>query len=204
MKMCSLQWLTLAAGLLVFQCSWSAVNPWIESYRLEGLAQYEAAAKALEPVISANAKHEFAILRRGWLNYLRGAHNDAMRDYQKALDINPQSLEARLGIILPLLAQQRWREAASQANKVLEVAPWNYYAHVRLMIAEEGERQWETLAKHAARVSERYPSDAAALVYLARANIWLGKSSAARSAYEQVLEREPGSLEALQYLGGAH
>ena len=199
-KMRSLCGMLLLAVLLAAQSAWAEVDPWAESYRLEALGQFDAAAKALEPVIRANAQHEFAFLRRGWLNYLRGDHNASLEDYRKALEINRHSLEARLGVILPLLAQQRWREAASEANKVLEVAPWNYYAHVRLMIAEEGERQWDILAKHAAQVAQHYPSDATVLVYLARANIWLGNNSAARRAYEQVLERVPGHIEALQYL----
>lgn len=183
--------------------SWSAVDPWVESYRLEALGQYESAAESLDKLIKVNPRHEFAILRHGWLNYLHGAHNEALRDYQRALEINPESLDARLGLMLPLIAQQRWREVASHANKVLEVAPWNYYAHIRLMMSEEGERKWQTLAKHAKTVSQRYPSDASALVYLARANIWLKNDKAARHAYEQVLERVPGHIEARQFLIGS-
>ena len=183
--------------------AWSAVDPWVESYRLEALSQYENAAKSLDTVIKANPRHEFAILRHGWLNYLHGAHNQAMRDYQKALEINPESLDARIGLMLPLIAQQRWREVASHADKVLEVAPWNYYAHVRLMMSEEGERKWDALAKHAKRVSQRYPSDATALVYLARANAWLKNHAEASRVYKQVLERVPGHIEAMQYLSGA-
>lgn len=192
--------LCLLAGLAVPVAAWSAVDPWTESYRLEALTQYDAAANALAPVIKVNPRHEFAILRQGWLNYLRGAHNESIQDYQKALDINPASLDARLGLMLPLIAQQRWREVASQADKVLAVAPWNYYAHVRLMISEEGERKWDSLAKHALKVSQHYPSDATVLVYLARANVWLQRDKEARRAYEQVLERVPNHIEALQYL----
>lgn len=179
---------------------WAATNPWAESYRLEALTQFEGAAKSLEQIIRENPRHEFAVLRHGWLNYLRGAHNEAIRDYQKALDINPTSLDARLGLMLPLIAQQRWREVTSHAHKVLEVSPWNYYAHVRLMISEEGEKKWDTLAKHAEQVTKHYPSDATVLVYLARANAWMKKDKEARRAYEQVLERVPGHLEATQYL----
>lgn len=179
---------------------WSAVDPWTESYRLEALTQYEGAEKSLEVVIKDNPRHEFAILRHAWLNYLQGAHNEAIRDYQKALDINPNSLEARLGLMLPLIAQQRWREVASHVDKVLKVAPWNYYAHVRLMMSEEGEKKWDALASHAKNVSQRYPSDATILVYLARANVLLKNDKNARRAYEQVLERVPGHIEAVQYL----
>jgi tetratricopeptide (TPR) repeat protein len=178
----------------------AAVNPWVESYRLEALSQYDNAAKVMGSIIKNNPKNNFAVSRRGWLNYLRGAHNDSIRDYQKSLDINPESLDARLGLLLPLIAQQRWREVSSNANKALKIAPWNYYAHVRLMISEEGEKKWDTLAKHARKVSQRYPSDATVLVYLARANDWMKNNKEARRAYERVLERVHGHIEATQYL----
>lgn len=176
------------------------MDPWAESYRLEALSQYDNAAKVMSSIIKNNPNNNFAVSRRGWLNYLRGAHHESIRDYQKALDINPKSLDARLGLLLPFLAQQRWREVSSNANKALKIAPWNYYAHVRLMISEEGEKKWDALAKHARNVSQRYPSDATVLVYLARANDWMKKNKEARRAYEKVLERVPGHIEAAQYL----
>ncbi len=179
---------------------WAAVDPWTESYRLEALTQYKNAAKAMNPIIKKNPKNDFAISRRGWLNYLRGAHNESVRDYQKALKINPKSLDARLGLLLPLLAQQRWREASSNANKALKIAPWNYYAHVRLMICEEGQKKWNTLAKHAKSVSQRYPSDATIQVYLARAYFRLNKIDLAVAAYRRALERIPGHIEASQFI----
>ena len=192
----------IAAFIIIFtnSISWAAMDPWTESYRLEALSQYDNAAKVMGSIIKNNPKNNFAVSRRGWLNYLRGVHNESIRDYQKALDINPKSLDARLGLLLPLIAQQRWREVSSNANKALKVAPWNYYAHVRLMVSEEGEKKWDTLAKHARNVSQRYPSDATVLVYLARANDWMKNNKEARRAYEKVLERVPGHIEATQYL----
>lgn len=180
----------------------ATVDPWAESYRLEALTQYDAASKALDPIISKYARNEFAVLRQGWLNYLQGNHNQSIKDYQKAIEINPDSLDAKLGITLPLLAQQRWNEVASTIDQILKIAPWNYYAHLRLMIAEEGMKQWATLEKHARNVFSRYPSDATILVYLARAQRWLNKNTEAREAYKLVLERVPGHIEALQFLEG--
>jgi len=178
----------------------AAVDIWAESYRLEALTRYEEAAQVLQPALNKDSKNEFVLLRMGWLNYLSGNHNSAMDYYKKALAINSKSLDAKLGLVLPLLAQQRWNEAAKYCQEALEVAPWNYYAHIRLMVAEEGLRQWQTLAKHATEVNVRFPSDATVLVYLARANRWLGNNRAAKDAYQNVLERVPGHIEALQFL----
>ena len=170
------------------------------NYEGEAEGNFDAAIRALEPIVEANPNHEFAALRMGWLEYLRGDYNESARSYHHALDLNESSLEARLGLLLPLLAQQRWREAAAEAQRVLEIAPWNYYAHVRLMVAEEGQRQWQTLARHAREVGARYPSDATILVYLARAEARQGNLDAALAAYEQVLERFPTHEEASAFV----
>ena len=172
-------------------------DPWKESYRLESVYQYDAALVAISNISSDN---ELALLRRGWLNYLKGSHSKSIEFYQKAISKNSNSLDARLGIILPLLEQQRWREAAQNAKKVLEQAPWNYYAHIRLMQTEQGLKQWNELATHAKALSERYPSDPSALVFLARAKHKLGDTSAAKEAYQKVLELIPDHFEAQQYL----
>ena len=177
-----------------------AQSPWSESYRLEAEGQYEAAIAALEPVLEESASHEFVVLRRAWLKYLDADYNDSIREYRRALELNDQSIEAKLGVTLPLLAQQRWREAAASAQSVIELSAWNYYAHIRLMAAEEGQRQWQTLARHAQSVSARYPGDATIFVYLGRAEARQGHIDAALVAYGAVLERVPGHLEATRYI----
>lgn len=173
---------------------------WAESYRLETAGQYVAAIKTLAPVLAKYPRHEFAHLRLGWLNYLQGNHNDAIEEYKIAMTINSKSLDARLGATLPLLAQQRWREAAFYARQVIEMEPWNYYAHIRLMICEEAEGQWEALQRHASDVTLRYPSDATVQVYLARAFARLGMQRQAQVVYEQILERIPRHIEATRFL----
>lgn len=193
----------LLAILLLWFISWPAtraladVDPWQESYRLESLFQYDAALNALN---GASSDSELLLLRRGWLNYLKGAHSKSIDYYQKAISKNGKSLDARLGVILPLLAQQRWREAASNASKVLEVAPWNYHAHIRLMATQEALKQWSELEKHARLVNERYPTDVDTLVFLARAYRQLGNNNAATEAYRKVLELVPSNFEAGQFV----
>ena len=191
---------SVSLGLSLVSVVVFAQGPWAESYQLETLGQYGSAVRALGPVIEADPAHEFAILRSAWLKYLDGDYNASIRDYRHALELNEQSLEARLGLTLPLLAQRRWREAAASAEAVLTAAPWNYYAHIRLMVAEEGQRQWQTLAGHAREVVARYPSDATTLVYLARAEAGQGDIQSALRTYAAVLERIPAHEEAAAFV----
>ena len=180
-----------------------STTPWQQSLILEGEGKYREARAALQPLVNQplpKADRELLFLRMGWLYHLTLEYNKSILHYQSALKTNPGSIDARLGILLPLLAQQRWREVERHANQVLKDSPWNYLAHVRLMIAEEGMQKWQRLESHARRLSERYPGDVTVLVYLARAQIWQGKQKEAKMAYQQVLHRSPLHIEANNFI----
>jgi tetratricopeptide (TPR) repeat protein len=173
---------------------------WQTNYTLESTGQYALAVAGMDEVLRQTPTHQFALMRRAWLNYSQGRHNDALRDYNQILALNPKALDARLGLTLPLLAQQRWREAAVEANKVIAVSAWDYTAHIRLMICEEGEHKWETLTRHATELATRYPGDATVQVYLARSAAWQNDLPNARRAYLNVLQHLPEHIEANAYL----
>lgn len=191
---------TLTSVMLLVALNVSANDLWTQSYTLEANAKYDAAATTIESYLQDATHNEYAQMRSGWLYYLAGNYSRAIKHYENALRLNKQSIEARLGLALPLLAQSRWKEAANQCDAVIKIAPWNYFAHVRLLIAEEGQKQWKTMARHALEVYQRYPTDATVLVYLARAYKQLGETSKARQAYTQVLARIPGHLEASEFV----
>ena len=82
----------LLTAVFVSAHSVAALDQWTESYRLESLIQYDAAGKTMDRIIDNEPNNDFAIMRRGWLNYLRGKHDSAISDYKKALTMNKQSL----------------------------------------------------------------------------------------------------------------
>ena len=187
----------------IFACSPAFAqgpSPWQESYTLESQGKYAQASAVLDPILRNTPNNDFAVMRLAWLNHLQGKNNDAIRDYNKALMLNPQSLEAREGLSLALMAQQRWKEAEVELKKITAVSAWDYTAHSRLLVCEEGQHKWDELSKHAAEIVAHYPSDANSLVFLARAEAWLGNIKKAKSAYAQVLERLPAHIEAIAYL----
>jgi len=184
--------------LLASSGSYAGGSVWEKSYQLAAAGKYEQAAEVIEPV--ADAGNEYAVLRYAYLMYMQGENADAISYYKKAIDLNPDSIDARLGITLPLIAQKRWRQVKSYSLQVLRMSRWNYTAHLRLMVAEEGMRKWDALAEHAVKLAKVYPSDASALVYLARARAWQGDIAAAKAAYREVLIRLPAHIEANNYL----
>ncbi|MDX8399001.1 MAG: hypothetical protein R8K20_01980 [Gallionellaceae bacterium] len=192
--------LTLLLTIFASGIATAQTNPWQNSYTLEKAGQYARAISALTPALSDRSNQEFLLMRRAWLNYMEGQYNDSLDDYNQVLAINPKSLEAQLGLTLPLMAQLRWREAAIAARKVISASTWDYTANVRLMTCEEAEHKWADLSRHASALSARYPSDATVLVYLARAEAWQGKIYKAKSAYAKVLARTPAHIEATAYI----
>lgn len=176
------------------------LNLWKESYDLEQAKDYKRAAQVLFPVLRQSPNHELLWLRLGWLSYLSENYNDSIKYYTRALNINPYSIDARLGLTLPLLAQSRWKEAAIYARQVIAISAWNYYAHIRLMASEAGQLEWEVLQDHAAAVALHYPSDPTVFAYLALAYAMQSERAKAILTYNQVLERSPDNKEALNYL----
>jgi tetratricopeptide (TPR) repeat protein len=189
------------AALMFGLMAVSSVNasPWSDSYKLETEQRYMEAEQVLLPE-SQGEDPEMVQLRLGWLRYLQGRYNEAIQTYRQAIQMNPESIDARLGVALPLLAQLRFREAEAQARTVLNIAPWNYTAHERLMAAEAGQLQWQALLNHTSILHQRYPSDTGTLAYMALAHANLGQVGLAKSAYFRVLNRIPEHQIALNYL----
>lgn len=196
-----MQLLILLAGVMLAPSTWADNSAaWTKSYTLEAGKRYAEAIAALDAIPAGDADAQLALLRKGWLNYLLGQYNDSVELYKQAVQQSPKSLDAALGATLPLLAQQRWQEAALYAKQVLEVAPYHYTASLRLLLALEGARDWSEMKKVSEDLAERYPTDATALVYLARSYAWLGDKAEAKKAYSSVLSRIPGHYEATAYL----
>jgi len=193
--------LAIAMALLLTAARLGAQpDPWSESYRLEYLGKHADALALIEPFANRQPVNEFAIMRTAWLLHLQGRYAEAEKRYLRAAEVNPRSLEAKLGVMLPQMALYRWNDAIQSGRKVLAESQWNYTAHVRIMISEEALSRWEDLSKHASEVSARYPTDATVLVYWARAEAALKRTRKAKELYAQVLERVPGHIEASTYL----
>lgn len=173
---------------------------WSESYKLEASGKYQEAADLIIKNISKTKDKEFANMRYAWLSYLLGNYDNSIKYYQNALAMNPNSIDAKLGITLPYLAKQEYSKVKRYAKQVIDISPWNYTAHIRLMICEQSRKQWATLKNHAKQLSEHYPTDTTILVYLARAQTNLGDVSNAKNTYNKVLIRYPGHIEATNYI----
>ncbi len=194
--------IVVATGLLFtssFLVKGNEVDRWKQSRHLEYQGEYAKAAAVIEALLNGEENREYSLLRYAWLAYQQRNYNDAIRYYKQALKINPASIDARLGLSLPFIAQSHWKQAETYLRQIIAMSPWNYTAHIRLFVCEEGLRQWELLATHTEAFSRHYPSDATTLVYLARSKQKLGDRVAANVVYQQVLMRLPEHIEAINY-----
>ncbi len=171
---------------------------WKQSQRFEEKGDYEQAASAIEH--AASTDNEYAVLRYAYLKYKQGEYNDSIEYYNKAIKLNAKSLDAKLGITLPYIAQGRWRQVKVYTRQVLTKSDWDYTAHERLMMAEDGDKKWHSLGRHSGKLTTIYPTDATTLAYHARAKARLGNTPVASAAYKKVLMREPDHAEANEYL----
>jgi len=192
--------LLIASSLFVLTPVFAIEKNWKDSYAFEAKGEYNNAIDVIAPLLEIKKNNDFAWVRYGWLNYLQGNYNTAKNAYKNALKLNSVSLDAMLGVVNPLQAQKRWKEANYYINKALKEAPWNLQAHLLLMVEQQRQQNWGKLKTHAKEVNSHYPSNADALVYLARAHAWLKEKDQAKEAYSQVLTIIPAHIEASNYL----
>ena len=121
----------LYAGFTLFERRASITD----SYIAEAKLQYDKAIEALMPTYQLDTNSYFLNLRLGWLFYIKGPLKNAETHYLKAIEIKPQSVEARLGLFKVYTAQSQHDLALEAAKKTLSIDPLNYTAHLQAVSA---------------------------------------------------------------------
>ncbi len=173
------------------------VNPWQRSYELEALGSYDEALNTLYGVPTSARAYTWE-LRRGWLLYLAGDHGEAIEAYRAAVHLEPEALEPRLGLLLPLLADRRWVDAASAADGALALDEDNAIALGRLAWAQYNlGRYAEAEAAYALALAD-FPSDVDLRAGLGWCLLRQGRLDDAERAFEAVLVVAPQHAGALE------
>ena len=172
-----------------------------KSYQYERLQDYKNAIKSIAPVAESNSQDYFVNVRLGWLYYLNANYANSRKHYLVAIRIAPRSVEARLGYLLPLLAQGRYEEAEVGARQALKIDPNNYYANLRLAFALRMQKKYEVAAAINGRMLELYPNDVSFLTEMALAQQALGEEQVAGTLFRQILARDPENVTANHQLG---
>jgi Flp pilus assembly protein TadD len=161
------------------------------SYESEYSGKYSEAYDAIATVSRDNPKEYFFALRAAWLSYLSGKYAVSLRHYQDALLLKPDSIEPRLGQLLPLIALGKYDQAEMAAKAILRTDPKNYTARLQLAYIYYLRGNFIRAETHYAELAAEYPSDATVLMGFGWAQLKQGKKSAARESFGRVQLMSP-------------
>ena len=171
-----------------------------KSYIYEKSRDYKDAIKALMDVYKNYPNGYTVNLRLGWLYYLMGKYANSEFHYQKALKAIPTSVEAMLGLSLPLIAEEKWSDVESLMYRILKIDYYNYYGNLRLCLALRKLKKFSASEAVARKMLSLYPTDVNFLNELAISLFNQGKNSYAESIFENILILDPENPVAKTYI----
>jgi tetratricopeptide (TPR) repeat protein len=169
------------------------------SYSLETAGKYTAAIDALKKNYEESS-YEVNV-RLGWLHYLAGLFNESIGYYNKATQLMPYSIEARLGYVYPAAAQGNWDQVIGKYQEILKIDPGNYTANYRMGSIYYTRKDYNQAHKFLEKLVNMYPFDYDALHMFAWTNYQMGKLREAKVLFNKALLNRPGDASALEGLG---
>ncbi len=137
-------------------------------------------------------------LRLGWLYYESTNFDESMEYYQRAIDLQPKSIEAKFGKAYPLSALDKWNEIIKLYKEILIIDPGNYNANLRLAGIYKTRNEFDTSIIYAKKLGEYYPFDFVVNLMLAELNDKLNNTRLAKMHLNRALSYNPTSKEALR------
>jgi len=169
-----------------------------QSYLNEASGDYY---KAIENLRSVYKEDSYEInLRLGYLCYLSGRFSESLAYYNKAVDLMPLSVEARLGIVLPASAMGNWSQVIKHYEKILEITPNYSIVLHRLGLIYYGKNDFSTAEKYFEKVVNLFPFDYDALTMLAWTKLKINKTREAKVLFYKALMHTPSGSSAVEGL----
>jgi len=169
------------------------------SYTLEYNGEYQKAIDVIKKVY--DEKSYELNLRAGWLSYEAGLYIESQQFYQKAISVNPNSIEAKLGYIYPAIALGNKDQVINQYTKILEIDSQNATANYQLGLYYYYKKDYKKGIKYFEKLVTISPSGYDALLMDAWTNLQLGKTIEAYELFNKVLLISPNDKSALEGLG---
>jgi tetratricopeptide (TPR) repeat protein len=140
-------------------------------------------------------------VRLGWLEYLNGAYTESVQYYRRAFDLSgQQSVEALLGLRLPLAAQNDWKSVESVYRQILQLDGGNYEANLRLGQIYLNRGDHSRAKPYLENVAQHYPADYEANLSSAWNDYSLNDYPRSRAEFQTVLMLSPGDTSATRGL----
>lgn len=158
------------------------------SFKHESRGNYAAALNSVLRILRIDHRNYTAMLRAGWLSYLKGDYKMSIDYYRKTVLLEPEAIEPRLGLMLPLMASKKWGEAGSIARKIIEVDKRNYLANSRLAYIFFSQGQYEAAEKQYRKILSWYPADLEMKIGLGWTYLRIGNRHKAAEIFRDVLQ----------------
>jgi tetratricopeptide (TPR) repeat protein len=179
------------------QASWGKPLPpvktpsaraWQASYAAEANSKFQDALDALTQLGVPERDSYLASYRRGWLLYRLGQYAESAAAYGMATAIEPNAIEARVAMLVPLMALSKWNDVVAVAEQALKLDPQNYLVLQRLAFAKFSTQHFPEAEQLYRRVVALYPSDIEMRSCLAWATLRMGKLKEAAALFTEVLD----------------
>jgi tetratricopeptide (TPR) repeat protein len=168
-----------------------------KSLAAESESRYAEALTDMES-LPADAKNDYLVtLRLGWLTYLNQDYDRSASYYQQADQIaRGRSVEALLGLTLPLAAKSDWGRVQDAYRRILVLDPKNYTANLRLGQIELNSGAFQQADRHLKTALENFPGEYEANLSSAWNDYYLGNMGNAKMLFERALMISPGDTSA--------
>ncbi|WP_457623903.1 tetratricopeptide repeat protein [Persephonella sp.] len=170
------------------------------SYQYEKVGDYENAIKSLMVLYKKYPDGYTINLRLGWLYYLNKNYSNSIYHYEKAMKIVPSSIEAKLGLTLPLLAQGKYGDVEKICYQIISTDYFNYYGNLRLSIVLRLEKKLDTAVEVVNKMLSLYPTDVNFLTELGIIRYLQGEYGQAKYIFNDILILDPENVTAREYL----
>lgn len=196
----------IATILLLFGC-FTVANAQIsnsakfkESYYEEQDGDYVSAIKSIQAIYQEDFYE--VNLRLGWLHYQNNDQMKAKEYYQKAIDLKPNSVEAKLGMLYPLAEMGEWNEVVTVYKQITDSVPGNTVIRYNLAYVQYKHlKNYKEALEHVKFVTSCYPFDYDANMLIGRVYRSMGKIKEAKEHFLIAHYIDPITGEALKEIG---
>jgi len=170
------------------------------SVKFEEKGNYDNAISELQKIYGDNSGNYILNIRLGWLYYNKKDYQKSRTYYTKALAINKNSIEAMLGLTLPLSGLNDWDAVKQTYNSILKLDANNYTANLRLGQIFLNAADYQQAKKYLEKAFTQYPSEYEPNLSLGWTCYYLGDKQRAKELFTSALMiSENGTLAAQGY-----
>jgi tetratricopeptide (TPR) repeat protein len=169
-----------------------------KSYGYEKVGNYTSAISVLKTIYTTD-NYETNI-RIGYLLFEAGMYDESIKYYNIATNLRPNSIEAKLGFVLPASSANKWDAVIKQYEEILKIEPNNSSVNYWLGLIYYNRKNYTVAYKNFEKVTTLYPFDYDGLHMFAWCNLNVKKNNEAKELFNRVLLLSPGDKSALEGL----